>query len=79
MPTQGDGIFRDDNGALYYLNEKDLIKNMLETGFQQTHNLSVSGGTERLRFRLSGGFTNNDGVLIASRPTSRRGSRRKPP
>ena len=59
VPTQGDGIFRDDNGALYYLNEKDLIKNMLETGFQQTHNLSVSGGTERLRFRLSGGFTNN--------------------
>ena len=72
VPTQGDGIFRDDNGALYYLNEKDLIKNMLETGFQQTHNLSVSGGTERLRFRLSGGFTNNDGVLIGDKDTYRR-------
>ena len=72
VPTQGDGIFRDDNGALYYLNEKNLVENMLESGFQQTHNLSVSGGTERLRFRLSGGFTNNDGVLIGNKDTYRR-------
>ena len=72
VPTQGDGIFRDDNGALYYLNEKNLVENMLESGFQQTHNLSVSGGTERLRFRLSGGFTNNDGVLIGDKDTYRR-------
>ena len=66
VPTQGDGIYRDTDGALYFLNEKDLVKNMLETGFQHTHNLSISGGTDRLRYRLSGAFTNSDGVLITN-------------
>ena len=72
VPTQGDGIFRDSDGALYYLNEKDLVKNMLETSFKQTHNLSVSGGTDKLRYRLSAGMVNNDGVLITDKDSYRR-------
>ena len=72
VPTQGDGIYRDTDGALYFLNEKDLVKNMLETGFQHTHNLSMSGGTDKLRYRLSGAFTNSDGVLITNKDSYRR-------
>ncbi len=72
VPTQGDGIYRDSNGALYFLNEKDLVKNMLETSFRQTHNISVSGGTNRLRYRLSAGLVDSDGVLITDKDSFRR-------
>ena len=64
IPTVGDGIFKDTDGAVYYMNEKDLVKNMLETSFQHTHNISMTGGTDKLRYRLSAGFIDNDGVLI---------------
>lgn len=67
LDVKGDGIFKDTDGVLYYLNEKDLVKNMLESSFQQTHNLSVSGGTEKLRYRLSAGMVDSDGVLITNK------------
>ena len=67
LEVKGDGIFKDADGALYYLNEKDLVENMLESSFQQTHNLSVSGGTEKLRYRLSAGMVDSDGVLITNK------------
>ncbi|MFV0546186.1 MAG: TonB-dependent receptor [Bacteroides sp.] len=65
--TVGDGIFKDTDGAVYYLNEKDLVGNMITNSFQMTHNISASGGTEKLRYRLSGGFVSNDGVLITDK------------
>lgn len=49
----GDGIYKDADGGVYYLNEHDRFSSFMETSFQQTHNLSVSGGTEKLRYRLS--------------------------
>lgn len=67
LQTYGDGMYKDENGAIYFLNEKDLVKNMLETSFQHTHNLSVSGGTKAVRYRLSSGFTSQDGVLITNK------------
>lgn len=67
IQTVGDGIYKDADGGVYYLNEKDLVKNMLETSFQQTHNISMTGGTEKLRYRLSGGYVSNDGVLITNK------------
>lgn len=63
----GDGIFKDTDGAVYYLNEKDLVKNMLTNSFQMTHNISASGGTDKLRYRLSGGLVYNNGVLITDK------------
>ena len=72
MNVQGDGIYKGDDGALYFLNEKDLVKNMLESSFQQTHNMSASGGSERLRYRLSAGFVDSDGVLITNKDSYRR-------
>ncbi len=67
IPTVGDGIYKDADGGIYYMNEKDLVKNMLETSFQQTHNISMTGGTDKLRYRLSGGYISNDGVLITDK------------
>ena len=65
--TVGDGIYVDESGVPYYLNEKDLYKNFMETSFQMTHNISASGGTDKLRYRISGGYNSNNGVLISDR------------
>ncbi len=72
LTTAGDGIYKDSDGTLYFLNEKDLVKNMLESSFQQTHNMSVSGGTDKLRYRLSAGYVDSDGVLITDKDAYRR-------
>ncbi|GHT70875.1 SusC/RagA family TonB-linked outer membrane protein [Bacteroidia bacterium] len=63
----GDGIYTDESNIPYYLHEKNLIKNFMETSFQMTHNMSVSGGNDKVRYRLSGGYTSNDGVLITNK------------
>lgn len=68
----GDGIFKDTDGKVYFLNEHDTYGNFMETGFQQTHNVSASGGTDKLRYRISGAFLDNDGVLIGNKDTFRR-------
>ena len=67
IPTVGDGIFKDADGGIFFMNEKDLVKNMLETSFQHTHNLSMTGGTDKLRYRLSAGYVSTDGVLVTNK------------
>lgn len=39
---------------------------MLRTAFRQSHELSVSGGTDKGRYAFSAGYTNQDGVVINS-------------
>lgn len=68
-PTVGDGIYIGEDGAPYYLNDKDVYKAFQETSFMQTHNLTANGGTEKLRYRLSVGLTKEDGPLIESKDT----------
>lgn len=68
-PTVGDGIYIGEDGAPYYLNDKDVYKAFQETSFMQTHNLTANGGTEKLRYRLSSGLTKEDGPLIESKDT----------
>lgn len=68
-PTVGDGIYIGEDGAPYYLNDKDVYKAFQETSFMQTHNLTANGGTEKLRYRLSAGLTKEDGPLIESKDT----------
>ena len=63
----GDGIYVDPSGTPYYLNEKDLFQNVLTTGYIQTHNISASGGTKTIRYRISGGMSSEDGPLITSK------------
>lgn len=65
--TVGDGIYKDSDGGIYYLNEKDLVDNFLTNSFQMTHNISATGGTEKIRYRLSGGYISNDGILITDK------------
>ena len=72
LTTFGDGIYKDSDGGIYYLNEKDLVRNMLETSSQMTHNISMSGGTDKIRYRLSGGYVGQDGVLITNKDSFKR-------
>ncbi|MDR1628981.1 MAG: TonB-dependent receptor [Oscillospiraceae bacterium] len=39
---------------------------VLQTGFSQNHNLSVSGGGEKTRYSVSGNYTGQDGIIINS-------------
>lgn len=68
----GDGIYVDPSGIPYYLHEKDLYDNILTTGLLQTHNVSVSGGTDKLRYRMSGGYNHENGPLITDKDSYKR-------
>lgn len=61
------------NGVIYPLRENDIFKEMTSrNAFQQTHNLSISGGAEKLSYRISGGYTDEDGILITNKDSYRR-------
>lgn len=66
LNTLGEGIYKDGS-QYYFLKETDLFKNMLETGFFQNHNLSVSGGSDKVRFRVSAGLNDVNGPLLTKK------------
>ncbi len=67
----GDGIYVEDR-IPYYLHEKDIFQNVLTTGFYNTHNVSASGGTDKVRYRMSAGSSIDDGPLITSKDKYKR-------
>ncbi len=50
-------------GVNYPLAQTDLYGGMFSGGFEQLHNLSASGGAEKVNYRVSLGYANEDGVL----------------
>jgi len=44
----------------------DWLQEILRVGHIQEHDLSVSGGNENLRFFMSGGFLQNEGIMIGT-------------
>ncbi len=61
------GRYIDPDGHVYFLNDKDIATGAITGGFQQKHNVSVKGGTEKLTYRMSFGYVNNNGVLTGSK------------
>ena len=55
------------NGLVYPLSEYDPTRYIFEGSFEQIHNLSFSGGTEKSDFRGSFGYSNDDGVIITNK------------
>src|SRR5690606_11484287 len=55
------------NGTRYALKEHDMYNEVFEKGFEQLHNVSVSGGSEKIAYRLSGMFTNEDGIMASDK------------
>lgn len=60
------------NGQRYYLKQTDVLRDALETGFQQTHNLSISGETEAISYRIAAGIATQDGILVTDRDSYKR-------
>lgn len=59
-----------DGGTPYNLAPTDVYKDMMDKfGFQQQHNLSISGGGSKASYRISFGMVNNDGILITDKDT----------
>lgn len=52
----------------YYLKAGNPQEAILDDfGFQQTHNVSATGGTEKLSYRMAMGYTDQNGPLITSK------------
>lgn len=67
------GYFYDEGGNLFLLAERDQFQDMMsESGFQQKHNLSITGGTEKTNYRIAFGYTNEDGILITNKDSYKR-------
>ena len=61
------GIYKHTDGKIYYLKEGDPQGNALDTGILSNHNISVSGGTDKLRFRISGNYSYENGPMVTSK------------
>ncbi|GAB3651697.1 TonB-dependent receptor [Echinicola sediminis] len=63
----------EDNGLRYYVRENDLYGEFLgASGFEQIHNLSVTGGTEKTSYRVSLGYNDEDGIMVTDNDSYRR-------
>lgn len=58
----------DDGGQLYPLADSDIIEDFINNfGYSTIHNFSVSGGGEKIGYRLSTGYAFEDGVMVTSK------------
>lgn len=81
MEAYPGSYFEASNGAFipagqstyYWLQNNDPTGEIFDDyGFQQIHNVSASGGSERITYRMSMGYTNNDGPLITDKDSYER-------
>lgn len=61
------GIYKHTDGNVYYLKEGDPQGNALDTGVLSNHNISVSGGTDKIRFRISGNYSYENGPMVTDK------------
>lgn len=61
------------DGVIYNLREYNSIKDMMSSsGFQQTHNVSATGGNAKSSYRMSLGYVSEDGILITDKDSYNR-------
>ncbi len=73
----GQGMYPEgyviNDGVPYNLTPTDSYKDMMDNfGFQQQHNLSMSGGGEKANYRLAFGMVDEDGILYSDKDSYRR-------
>ncbi|MFI5195236.1 MAG: SusC/RagA family TonB-linked outer membrane protein, partial [Chitinophagales bacterium] len=69
----GGHYYDSANSIDYPLQQTDVYKDMTQPfGFQQNHNFSVSGGSAKTNYRLSAGFTDEDGILVTDKDSYKR-------
>jgi TonB-linked SusC/RagA family outer membrane protein len=61
------------SGVMYPLKETNVWKEMMSrNAVQNTHNLTINGGNDKMSYRIAGAFTNDDGILITNKDTYKR-------
>ena len=64
-PAQYPTGYTVNNGVYYQLAPTNSVKQLLgNSAFQQMHNFSMSGGSDKTTYRLSFGTTNENGILV---------------
>ena len=66
-PSKYNRGYTEVNGLRYNLAETDLYDDMMETGFKQSHNLSLTGGGNKISYRIGLGYVNQDGILYSDK------------
>ena len=66
-PETGIFLEGDSKNVFYYLKEQDIYERMMETSFSHNHNVSVTGATEHIRFRMSGNSYSENGPLVGDK------------
>lgn len=62
------GYIEDPNGLRYFVRETDTYGEFLDSnGFEQLHNISISGGSARSAYRASLGYNNEDGIMVTNK------------
>ena len=68
-----EGIITDTDGTKYVVKGSNAVEDLLNNpGFQQLHNLSISGGADKSAYRLSLGMTDEDGIMAGANDTYKR-------
>lgn len=67
-----DGYVINEQGTRYSLRESDILGDFFGTGFEQKHDVTASGGTKQLSYRLSFGYADQDGVMASNRDRFKR-------
>lgn len=66
------GYVINDNGLRYSLTESDILGDFFDTGFEQKHDITASGGTDKLSYRISFGYTDQNGVMASDKDRFKR-------
>lgn len=61
------GIYKHTDGKIYYLKESDVQGSILGTGALSNHNISMSGGTNKVRFRMSANYSRENGPIVTDK------------
>lgn len=68
-----EGFVWGEDGYRYNLAATDAYSDMLDNfGFQQQHNISLSGGSQKTSYRISLGIVNENGILVTDKDSYRR-------
>lgn len=58
----------EDSGVYYALDESDVMGDFLDHfGFSTIHNFTMSGGSEKISYRLNGGYSYEDGIMVTDK------------
>ena len=61
------GIATDTNDLDYALVDQDLWGTLFsDNAFSQIHNLSITGGSEKISYRVSSGYSEENGIIITN-------------